>query len=180
MVHLLEHIVGPRHHEVLDTRQADVVQSLYLVDIHEPAIEHRYHHSLATVSLVMEGFTVKGMYLRLGGTVLLALHLHGLRVLAQSAAATLTDTVGRREHLQATVDKGEAVEPPQFLILVYAHQEGIVPLAAAHHLYAGILHRLDVSRSHRQVGTVHSKALPSAPLYGAQREKLLGFGDAIG
>ncbi len=180
VVHLLEHIVGLGNHEVLDTSQTDIVQRLYLVGIHKAAVEHSYHHSLATKALVVQGFTVQGMNLRLGGSVLLTLHLYGLRSLAQTAAPALADTVGRREHFQATVYKGEAVEFFQFLFLVYAHQKGIVPLAAPHHFNAGFLYRLDVSRSHRQVGTVHSKSLSSAPLYGAQRQKVLRFVDGIG
>ena len=61
-----------------------------------------------------------------------------------------------------------------------SHEQGIVPLALAHYLDAGISHRLFVGRSHGQVGEVDRESLSLASFDGSCREKLLRAVHRIG
>ena len=88
--------------------------------------------------------------------------------------------IGSDEYLHHLADEIEAVKLAEFLLLVDADEQGVVPLALAHYLDAGISHCLFVGRSQGQVGEVDRESLSLAPFDGSCREELLRAVHRIG
>ena len=69
MFHLSKYILGFRNHEILHTRQLDVVQGRNLIHIHESAVENGYHHPLAAIAYLVEPFAVQRLQLSISSTI---------------------------------------------------------------------------------------------------------------
>ena len=180
MFHLSKDILGLRHHEVPDARQLDIVQCRNLIRIHESAIEHGNHHTSAQMVALVEPLAVHRLQLGIGSSIESGTVAPFVQLLSHPRPYSLAHGIGSDEDLHHLADEIEAVKLAEFLLLVDADEQGVVPLALAHYLDAGICHCLFVGRSQGQVGEVDRESLSLAPFDGSCREELLRAVHRIG
>ena len=172
MLHLGKNILGLRNHKVPYARQFYTMQRRNLIHIHESAVENSNHHSPAQMSGSMHALAVERLDLRIGSTIFAYSTSPIVQVLAHTASDALTDRIGSRENLHLPGDEIEFIQFAEFLLLMNADQQGIVPLTLAHNLDASLAYSLLISRSHRQIGNIDGQILSLSALYGTGREKI--------
>ena len=99
--------------------------------------------------------------------------LPAIEFLAETGTLALGDGIRRGKHLQLLGDKRKGIELVEFFLLVNLHQQGIVPFALPHDFNPRPAHRIEVSRSDRQIRDIYRKSLTLAALYRTGRKKLL-------
>ena len=181
VVHLLEYAFRARHHEVCRTHNARFLQARYAVGVHKAAVKHGYRHAPATVAAVVQLLSANHFGLSERHPVRALLHgvpAVELRVIPRTGRSGV-DGVGRRPHLAHRLDATEQRNALQFRQMAAAHEHGVVPFAAAHHINPHGTDFVHVSRIDGKVGRVEPQVLAVAPLQGLCRKEVAGPREAV-
>ena len=171
MFHLSKYILRFRNHEILHTRQLDIVQGRNLIHIHESAVENGYHHPLTAIAYLVEFLAVQRLQLSISSAIHPIAGTPFVQSLAHIRAHSLTNGIGSLEHLLHPGDELQPFQLAKLLFLVDADEQRIVPLALPHDLNACLSHLLFVGRSHGKVGQIYRNALTLTSVDGALGEE---------
>ena len=171
MFHLSKYILRFRNHEILHTRQLDIVQGRNLIHIHESAVENGYHHPLAAIAYLVEFLAVQRLQLSIRSAIHSIAGTPLVQSLAHIRAHSLAYGIGSLEHLLHPGDKLQTFQLAKLLFLVDTDEQRIVPLALPYDLNASLSHLLFVGRSHGKVGQIYRNALTLTSVDGALGEE---------
>ena len=136
MLHLLENALGLRHNKIFPPEDVYILQTRYQIGVHESSVKNGNGDALARKSVIMHAHTAYHFNLLARNAIVVLRHsvpAVKLGVVFHSRR-NRADRIRRRPYFPYAFDKRQRQQLSDTLRLLAAHEQSVVPLAAAHHL----------------------------------------------